>query len=348
MKLGVLISKILVFSLLAASLGCSDSFVLQKDVKMSVTRYSPEDDIDYQEAESEADPVQHIETFEFPLQGGMENNPVDENNLESSDKKNEVTFPLIKNPPARALVGIGTVYYMPAYGDKRSCSKESIVPMLDRNEKTLVRLCDAEIKNCAMQGSCFYISKNGTKLYAISKVIEIIDPKTKEKSYLHRFKENKLIKKCPMGMGVKNICLDPYRSIAADPKYHKIGAVVFVPKLLGQLLPNGEIHDGYFVVRDTGGKIKGEGRFDFFIGFDQYKGHLFTNLNLADASTSQFEFYRVPEILARKVRIARNYPLAPSSVHAYAEQKLIEDTNAISHETELATAKFFERKWSPQ
>ncbi len=242
-------------------------------------------------------------------------------------------------------VGVGTVYYLPVYGEKRNCAKEEITAMRDENEKVLIQMCKDELWNCAMQGSCFYLDKEGVTLYAYKKMVEIVVPDTKKIIRQPRFRPNKEFTLCPQGMGAHRICLDPYRSIAADPKFHKIGDVVYVPLLRGQKLPDGETHDGYLVVRDTGGNIKGEGRFDFFIGFDTYKGHLFTKLGLATKRTNQFVYHLVPEELAAKVRAARKYPMAPARVHAnaYQEMKEVLGLNTVYAITKQ-TVEFYKMK----
>ncbi len=251
---------------------------------------------------------------------GQQAPPKDKPPVNQPGAQQPVPNPTIK----KTNVGVGTVYYLPVYGEKRNCAKEEVTAMRDENEKVLAQMCKDELWNCAMQGSCFYLDKEGVTLYAYKKMVEIVVPDTKKTIRQPRFRPNKEFTLCPQGMGAHRICLDPYRSIAADPKFHKIGDVVFVPLLRGQKLPDGETHDGYLVVRDTGGNIKGEGRFDFFIGFDTYKGHLFTKLGLATKRTNQFVYHLVPEELAAKVRTARKFPMAPTKVHANAYQEMKE------------------------
>lgn len=82
-----------------------------------------------------------------------------------------------------------------------------------------------------------------------------------------------LPKGCNTALGAAGRCLVPYFSIAADLRFYRAGDIVFIPEIRGQsiTLPNGtEIkHPGYFIVDDTGGAIKGSGRFDFFTGGEQ-------------------------------------------------------------------------------
>jgi 3D (Asp-Asp-Asp) domain-containing protein len=220
--------------------------------------------------------------------------------------------------PHKSGVGIGTVYYLPVYGEKRNCSEKELSYMKDEKGKVIAQLCKDEVANCAMQGSCYYVDEEGVSLYAYKEMVKVEVPDTKKTILQPRFRLNKEFNQCPQGMGAHQVCLDPYRSVAADPKFHKIGDVIYVPKLKDQKLPNGETHDGYLIVRDTGGNIKGEGRFDFFIGFDNYHGHLFTSLGLAQKKPGQFVYHLAPEDLAEKVRVARRFPLAPLKVHENA------------------------------
>lgn len=60
--------------------------------------------------------------------------------------------------------------------------------------------------------------------------------------------------------------LIPFQSIAVDPDVVPLGSVLFIPKAVGILLPNGTKHNGYFLAVDTGGDIIGK-RIDMFTGF---------------------------------------------------------------------------------
>lgn len=247
---------------------------------------------------------------------------------------------------ARALVGVGSVYYMPVYGETRSCKPEEIAKLKTLENEVLATLCRAEIADCAMQGSCFYKDSKGVRLFAFHRNLVLIHPETKKEIYQPRFKLNTLSERCPQGMGVRNICLDPYRSIAADPSFHKVGDVVFIPRLRGQKLPNNETHDGYMVIRDTGGRIKGKGRFDFFIGFDDWRGHLFTRLGLADMRTSRFEYLEATADISEKVRQARRFPLAPEKVHEAALAKLGRPETGVTNVAFLIMSNaFYQHKY---
>jgi 3D (Asp-Asp-Asp) domain-containing protein len=68
----------------------------------------------------------------------------------------------------------------------------------------------------------------------------------------------------PLGAGVQGRSLEPFRSIAVDPRYIPIGSPVFVPELVGVLMPDGSRHDGCLRADDMGGAIK-EHKLDFFV-----------------------------------------------------------------------------------
>ncbi len=64
----------------------------------------------------------------------------------------------------------------------------------------------------------------------------------------------------PLGCGVRNHPLVPFRTIAVDPALIPLESVVFVPELRGRAFTyNGRdfVHDGYLFAGDRGGAIKG-------------------------------------------------------------------------------------------
>lgn len=68
----------------------------------------------------------------------------------------------------------------------------------------------------------------------------------------------------PLGRGVQDRALVPFRSIAVDPRFIPIGSPVFVPELAGVVLPDGTRHDGCLRADDMGGAIKLR-KLDFFV-----------------------------------------------------------------------------------
>ncbi len=68
--------------------------------------------------------------------------------------------------------------------------------------------------------------------------------------------------------------LQPFRTIAVDPRVVKLGSLLYVPLLEGRTMPGrqpwgGYVHDGCVVADDTGGHINGN-RIDLFVGRKAY------------------------------------------------------------------------------
>ena len=69
------------------------------------------------------------------------------------------------------------------------------------------------------------------------------------------------------GQGNRSNPLVTYRSVAADQSRHRYGSRLYVPEVVGFTPPGWkEPHDGFLWVADTGGGIKGNMRFDLFVG----------------------------------------------------------------------------------
>jgi hypothetical protein len=74
-----------------------------------------------------------------------------------------------------------------------------------------------------------------------------------------------VVANAPFGIGAPGYKLLPYRTVSAKPKRLRLGAVLYLPALIGIRLPNGEIHDGFCFVHDTNdGSSLG-----IFVGFDK-------------------------------------------------------------------------------
>lgn len=197
---------------------------------------------------------------------------------------------------------IPTIYYKPiVYKEKDICPAEDMRDLLDEEGRVLISLCKKSYDNCLMQGSCFVVEGHKTRNFNF----------TNKKDGIHRFAEKKEAR-CPYGYGVKALCLDPFYSIAADLRFHNVGDVIYVPKLVNVLLPDGNRHTGYLIVRDEGGAIIGEDRFDFFTGFlgPYDRKNVFGRLGFGDKK-HRFGYQKMTEEVAKVVREFRNYPNIP-------------------------------------
>jgi len=72
------------------------------------------------------------------------------------------------------------------------------------------------------------------------------------------------VSKAKYGLGSTGCRLIPYRTIAVDPRFVKLGTKVYIPQLKGTPLPDGTIHDGMFIAADRG-NFRGA-HVDFFVG----------------------------------------------------------------------------------
>lgn len=140
-----------------------------------------------------------------------------------------------------------SVYYVPKIDADAarvgSCPKQALGGAFD--------ICQASFDDCLMQGSCFVGAGGGWRYFTRARA------------------ERRLVERqglrCRFGAGAF-ACVIPYVSVAADPAHHQPGDVIYVPELDGQSVPYVGKHDGFLVVHDKGGAIKGPHRFDFFAG----------------------------------------------------------------------------------
>lgn len=201
---------------------------------------------------------------------------------------------------------ISTVYYIPFYNLDRpyACAPgEQKFTVRTLEKSPIAALCRSHIKNCMMQGSCAVIKDQKRLLINYRKHVA--------KEPLFALLEQT---ECPYGRGPKNVCLEPYYTIAADLNFHKLGDVIYVPDLKGITLPNGEVHDGFLVVRDSGGRIKGRNRFDFYTGFTPYTDSYnpFTRIGLQDKKTGMPYLKVISPWLKDKIKLKRSFPLISS------------------------------------
>lgn len=192
-----------------------------------------------------------------------------------------------------------TIYYKPTVQlGKTQCNSESLRDLVSPEGETLATLCEVDYRLCLMQGSCFVEDEGELTSYNYHSTKEGVP----------RFVVTDL-ETCPFGYGVNSSCLDPYFSVAADLKVHKVGDAIFIPRLVGVDLPNGEVHDGFLVIRDAGGGITGANRFDFFTGFLDHRSreNPLARLGFGDPK-NRFEFRKATAKEAAAARARRGYP----------------------------------------
>lgn len=76
----------------------------------------------------------------------------------------------------------------------------------------------------------------------------------------HRFR----IIRSRYGITANGCSLEPYRTVAVDPKFVRLGSRIYVPQLKGTILPDGTQHDGMFIANDRGA-FRGA-HIDVFVG----------------------------------------------------------------------------------
>ncbi len=220
------------------------------------------------------------------------------------------------NPPKRILtefektkLATTSVYYIEQFTDTdvNQCDESLKVNLINQNGQLIVRACKKIYTSCLMEGTCLVSIKNKMQMLGVDGRLFGV----------RRFR-NITGHTCQFGCGAskdlkttyKNVCVDPFYSVAADLKIYNLGDVIYLPAVRGTKLPNGEVHEGYFIVRDNGGGINGRGRFDFFTGFFTTKSsnNPFIQLRLNDLETFP-EYYLIDGSDAENIRKKRNFPL---------------------------------------
>lgn len=198
-----------------------------------------------------------------------------------------------------------TLYYIPIY-DQTTLSCVEKKNIKDDNGKLIVTVCGNVFDDCVMQGTCQIKSGLQNILLNIASSVE------SERRF--SIIKNSL---CHFGFGssktklktIKTMCLDPYYSVAADLNIYSLGDVIYIPAVVGRAMPDGSIHDGYFIVRDAGSAIKGYGRFDFFTGFSLNKTeNPFAEIGFGDKQT-HIPYFVIAGAKSEEILKKRNYPL---------------------------------------
>ncbi len=89
-------------------------------------------------------------------------------------------------------------------------------------------------------------------------------------------------------IGTAGAPLTPMVSVAADPDHHPLGSLIYI-----QHDPLTGLNDGYAIVQDTGGAIKGRGRIDLFTGVGDAAGQIASGLKHTARVTS-FALMKAP------------------------------------------------------
>jgi len=76
----------------------------------------------------------------------------------------------------------------------------------------------------------------------------------------HRFR----VTKSRNGVTATGCPAEPYRTVAVDPRFVKLGSKIYIPQLKGTVLPDGSEHDGIFIADDRG-NFRGA-HVDVFVG----------------------------------------------------------------------------------
>lgn len=206
-----------------------------------------------------------------------------------------------------------TIYYIPQYSnfDHQDCPSSQKMDLIDPDNRLIVSSCRRIYRSCQMQGTCQIEIKNKKVLINVDRInqngvrtFKVVDESS-----------------CRYGLGnasdrlrgYKKMCVDPFYSVAADLSIYNLGDVIYIPLLKGVVLPNGQLHSGYVIVRDSGSMIKGPGRFDFFTGFlGMSRSNPFFKIGLGgDKVFPEYYLIRGPE--ADEVRQARSFPLLTRS-----------------------------------
>ncbi|QLY24067.1 3D domain-containing protein [Bdellovibrio sp. KM01] len=195
-----------------------------------------------------------------------------------------------------------TVYFFPVFDeDKKSCPDSEKVTLHGQGGKALIRVCKKNSMACGLQGSCSIKQKGKIRMLNILARI---------KGQNRYFEINR--EECKYGYGDRTVCLDPFHTLAADLTVYKLGEVIYIPSIIGLILPDGTMHDGYFIIRDKGSGINGRGRFDFYSGFVPWyeKMNPFNRIGLADKNTA-VPYMRITGAKAKEIQARRAYPRIP-------------------------------------
>lgn len=184
---------------------------------------------------------------------------------------------LVRQADTKALPSLQPTTYFIAREENESCRGKYRDIIYNGSERTELRDVDGEV--LAEVCTRFYkiLLMEGTAVLRDRGLGEFTLNYARKVEGTHRFRE---MDKCVYGEGVqRNLCLIPFHTLAADQKAYNVGDVVFMPAAVDLVLPDGSLHDGFFLVRDTGSAFTDKGlvRVDMFVGFQTDHDNVFLN-----------------------------------------------------------------------
>ncbi|MBX3018790.1 MAG: hypothetical protein KF767_12940 [Bdellovibrionaceae bacterium] len=227
----------------------------------------------------------------------------------------------VPNPDFNEIIGGGmtvpTIYFLPIINTETEQCDEPKLDLLLTSGAVAANLCARSLSFCSEQGTCILKADGEWRTYNVIRRVQGVD----------RFQDVRGA--CRFGFGVRSICLDPFYSVAADLSLYAPGDVLYIPALRDVLLPNGELHDGYVIVRDQGRGVKGSGRFDFFTGGMGWKDkkNPFVKLRF-NAKGTGLPFHRVVGQVADLVRMKRAFPVLPWPNEGLVDANLAQENTA--------------------
>ncbi len=232
---------------------------------------------------------------------------------------------LLSEEEKRRLV-TPTIYYIPNYTqeDHSKCSRHERIDIVDVNQYVIVSTCRNVYMDCQMQGTCRVELDNGQSI-----LINVVRFNKKMNTAIFKRVTST---ECIYGAGnsrdrfssYRQMCIDPYYSVAADLSIYNLGDVLYIPVLKGVVLPDGSLHNGYVIVRDSGQRIKGYGRFDFFTGYlGITRRNPFFKLGLGGGVIFP-EYYLIRGSDSDRIRAERGFPyLTPRANSIIAQSNFI-------------------------
>jgi len=168
-----------------------------------------------------------------------------------------------------------TTYHI-AYEDKTSCVGRYNGRTYNGNERSEILNPDGDI--IAVVCSRYYarLAMEGTGVLSAANGSHTVNWKANWRFII--------LNKCTYGRGEEEKCLIPFHTIAANNTIYPVGTILYIPDVVKRkvTLPNGELHNGYFVVRDTGGAFQSAGpeRVDLFVAGQEDSDNIFINKSI--------------------------------------------------------------------